>query len=61
MQESLPFSPLYPYLTAVCGLFLYAELPPLWVWLAMFGWTAAAALAGGLVLRRLRPELRDVL
>jgi lipopolysaccharide transport system permease protein len=61
MQVALPFSPLYPFLTTIRGLFLYSELPPFWVWPAMLAWTSAAALIGGLTLRKLRPELRDVL
>jgi lipopolysaccharide transport system permease protein len=61
MEAALPFSPLYPYLITVRSLFLYSELPPTWAWPAMLGWTTAAALVGGLTLRKLRPELRDVL
>jgi lipopolysaccharide transport system permease protein len=60
-QQALKFNPVYPYMEAIRELFIKYQMPPLWVWPAMLGWTALACGLGYLVLRRLRPELRDVL
>jgi lipopolysaccharide transport system permease protein len=60
-QTALKFNPVYPYLQAIRDLFINERLPEPWVWPAMAVWTAAAAAVGYAILRRLRPELRDVL
>jgi lipopolysaccharide transport system permease protein len=60
-QTAIRFNPIYPSMESVRALFIDGRLPPAWMWLAMAGWSAAACAAGYLVLRRLRPELRDVI
>jgi lipopolysaccharide transport system permease protein len=54
-------NPVYPYLESARELFLFGRIPPLWMWAAMIGWAMAASAFGYFVLRRLRPELRDVI
>lgn len=61
LQTLLPWNPLYPSFTATRDLVLYAALPTPALWAQMIGWAAVACAAGYLTLRRLRPELRDVL
>lgn len=61
MQAAVRFNPVYPYMQSIRSLFIAREMPGAGLWLAMVGWTLAAALLGSLVLRRLRPELRDVI
>jgi lipopolysaccharide transport system permease protein len=58
---ALKFNPVYPYMESIRDLFIKGHMPELWVWPAMIGWTGLACGLGYLVLRRLRPELRDVL
>jgi lipopolysaccharide transport system permease protein len=61
LRDLIPWNPLYPSFTAIRDLALYERLPSLAHWLQMTGWAALACAAGYLTLRRLRPELRDVL
>lgn len=61
MQELLPWNPLYSSFTATRDLMLYARLPATTLWVQMAAWALVACAAGYLTLRRLRPELRDVL
>lgn len=61
MQTAVRFNPVYPYLTTIRDLFLEGKLPFPTLWLEMVLWAVAASAAGYLVLRKLRPELRDVL
>lgn len=60
-QKILPLSPIYPYLSSIRTLFISHEIPGAFVWAQMVFWTAVAGTIGYLVLRRLRPELRDVI
>jgi lipopolysaccharide transport system permease protein len=61
MKTAIMFNPAYPFLESVRDLFLHRTLPGPGLWLGMVGWTGAASTAGYLVLRKLRPELRDVI
>ena len=60
-QAALPFNPAYPYLRAIRDVYLYAELPPVWLWGAMLAWGLAASLLGYVLMVRLRAEIRDTL
>lgn len=60
-QRLLPYNPAYPFIDALHKLIVAGEWPPVWQWALMAAWACAAPIAGYLVLRRLRPELRDVL
>lgn len=55
------FNPAYPFIYAIRDVFLYARLPEPWVWWVMIGWALVIPAIGYLVLRKLRPEIRDVL
>ena len=57
----LSFNPAYPFLLAMRDSYLQLQPAPVWVWAAMLGWATLACLAGLLVLRQLRTEIRDVL
>ncbi|MFM9994339.1 MAG: ABC transporter permease [Phycisphaerales bacterium] len=57
----LPYNPMYPALTGVRELFLFGRVPGVELWAGMILWAAAALLLGSLVLRKLRPEIRDVI
>ena len=60
-RAALPFNPIYPYMESIRALFLDRTLPPSSLWAGMLGWTLVWSAAGYVVLRRLRPELRDVI
>lgn len=61
MRAAVRYNPIYPFMEAIRDLFLKREIPDLNLWLGMLGWTLLASAVGYLVLRRLRPELRDVI
>jgi ABC-type polysaccharide/polyol phosphate export permease len=61
MRRAIVFNPVYPFMESIRALFIAREIPSVWLWLGMLGWAAAAGVVGYVVLRRLRPELRDVL
>ena len=57
----LRFNPAYPFIHAIRDVFLFARVPQLWMWWAMIGWALGIPAIGYLILRKLRPEIRDVL
>jgi lipopolysaccharide transport system permease protein len=61
MRRAIPFNPVYPFMESIRALFIAHELPSAGLWLGMLGWTLLAGTLGFLVLRKLRPELRDVI
>jgi ABC-type polysaccharide/polyol phosphate export permease len=61
MRPVLAVHPATPAIAAVRQLFLYGQLPSLWMWAGMAIWAGAAMVVGALVLRALRPEIRDLL
>lgn len=60
-QHLLVYNPAYPFIDAMHRMIVGGEWPPVAQWAAMVLWACLAPMAGYLVLRRLRPELRDVL
>ncbi len=64
-------NPVYPYMECIRALFIgtrvpgslvaIREVPGPMLWFGMIAWTGAAGVVGYLVLRKLRPELRDVI
>lgn len=61
LRRALPYNPVYPALTGVRELFLFGRVPSVELWAGMVLWAGAAVLLGSLVLRKLRPEIRDVI
>jgi ABC-type polysaccharide/polyol phosphate export permease len=61
IQHVLPYNPAYAFIDSLHRLIVGGEWPSAPQWTAMVFWACAAPVAGYLVLRRLRPELRDVL
>jgi ABC-type polysaccharide/polyol phosphate export permease len=57
----LEMNPAYPFIHAIREIFLYDRLPPSWMWWMMCVWAFGIPALGYLVLRKLRPEIRDVL
>ena len=61
LARAIPFNPIYPYMESIRSLFIHHQMPPPILWLGMVAWTSATCILGYVVLRRLRPELRDVI
>lgn len=57
----LRYNPAYPFVDSLHRMIVAGELPPGIHWIPMVVWAAAMPAVGYLVLRRLRPEIRDVL
>lgn len=58
---ALKWHPLMPPLAAIRDLFLRRTLPPNSYWIGMIAWPMVVSLLAYLVLRKLRPEIRDVI
>lgn len=61
VQRLLSYNPTYPFIDALHVMIVGGGWPRAPQWTAMVFWACVAPVAGYLVLRRLRPELRDVL
>ncbi|MBT6718110.1 MAG: ABC transporter permease [Nitrospina sp.] len=59
MQDMAFINPAFHYITAVREIFLYHRFPDSSLWIAMISWSLIVPLLAYLVLRRLRPEIRD--
>lgn len=57
----MTLNPAYPFIDALHLGIIYGSWPDQWHWSAMLGWAFITPVAGYLVLRRLRPEIRDVI
>ena len=55
----IELNPVYPYVTAIRDIFLSNRLPEAGTWVAMLVWSLVVPFMAYLVLRKLRPELRD--
>lgn len=60
-QALLAYNPTYPFIDALHRMIVAGQWPTAAHWTTMVFWSGAAAVAGYLVLRRLRPDLRDAL
>jgi lipopolysaccharide transport system permease protein len=60
LQVFLPFNPVFPFVEALQGIIVRGSWPEAWAWELMALWTFVIPLIGYLVLRKLRPEIRDV-
>jgi lipopolysaccharide transport system permease protein len=54
-------NPAYPFIDALHRMIVAGEWPSAWQWPVMLFWAGSAPVLGYLILRRLRPEIRDVL
>lgn len=61
LQAAARYNPAYPFIDALHRMIVGGAWPAAWQWPVMLAWAAAAPLAGYLVMRRLRPEIRDAL
>ncbi len=60
-QAVVRYNPAYPFVDSLHRMIVGGQWPNPVHWPAMVFWACAAPIAGYLVLRRLRPEIRDVL
>jgi homopolymeric O-antigen transport system permease protein len=60
-QAFLLWNPAYPFIDALHRMIVGGTWPPPGQWPVMAAWAVGASLAGYLLLRRLRPEIRDAL
>jgi ABC-type polysaccharide/polyol phosphate export permease len=61
LREVMRYNPAYPFIDALHRMIVAGQWPAGWQWPVMAAWAATAPLAGYLVMRRLRPEIRDAL
>ena len=61
LQSLVRYNPAYPFIDALHRMIVGGRWPGAWHWLVMLVWAGAAPVVGYLILRRLRPEIRDVL
>src|SRR5215831_9993388 len=60
IQGIIRYNPAYPFIDALHRMIVGGQWPSVWHWPLMLFWAGAAPLVGYLILRRLRPEIRDV-
>jgi ABC-type polysaccharide/polyol phosphate export permease len=60
LRRVLPINPVFPFVDALQGVIVRGEWPETQAWGLMALWSLIAPLIGYLVLRKLRPEIRDV-
>jgi ABC-type polysaccharide/polyol phosphate export permease len=61
LRALAPYNPAYPFIDALHRMVVLGVWPPLWQWPMMLLWAALSPVVGYLVLRRLRPEIRDAI
>jgi lipopolysaccharide transport system permease protein len=61
LRALAPYNPAYPFIDALHKMVVLGTWPPAWEWPLMLWWAAATPVVGYLVLRRLRPEIRDAI
>ena len=61
LRPLVAWNPAYPFIDALHRMIVGGAWPPLSSWPAMMLWPAAACAGGYLLLRALRPEIRDAL
>ena len=55
------WNPVTPFIVGVRGLLVEGTIPSAASWLTMIGWAVSLSVVGGLMIRRLRSDLRDAL
>jgi lipopolysaccharide transport system permease protein len=61
VQEIIRHNPAYPFIDGLHRMIVAGQWPSAWQWPVMLFWAGAAPVLGYVILRRLRPEIRDVL
>ena len=61
LQGLVRHNPAYPFIDALHRMIVGGQWPSAWHWPVMLFWAGATPVVGYLILRRLRPEIRDVL
>jgi ABC-type polysaccharide/polyol phosphate export permease len=61
LRALAPYNPAYPFIDALHRMVVAGAWPPLWEWPMMLAWAALTPIVGYLILRRLRPEIRDAI
>jgi lipopolysaccharide transport system permease protein len=61
MRELIRHNPAYPFIDSLHEMIVSGRWPDAWHWPPMLLWAAVTPVIGYLILRRLRPEIRDVL
>ncbi len=61
LQALVPWNPMYPFVDALHRMIVAGTWPPLGQWPVMTAWASGTSVVGYLLLRRLRPEIRDAL
>jgi lipopolysaccharide transport system permease protein len=61
VQGLIRHNPAYPFIDALHAMIVGGRWPSAWHWPAMLIWAGVTPVMGYLILRRLRPEIRDVL
>jgi len=61
LRALAPYNPAYPFIDALHRMVVLGAWPPAWQWPLMLAWAALTPVVGYLVLRRLRPEIRDAI
>ena len=56
----LAWNPTFAFIDSIHDAMLNHTVPEAWKWGSMFGWALGMTLVGYAVMRRLRPEIRDV-
>ena len=60
-QKLLVFNPAFPFIDSLQGIVVGGLWPARWHWVLMTFWALTAPLAGYMILRKLKPEIRDVI
>ena len=61
LRALAPYNPAYAFIDALHRMVVLGTWPSAWEWPMMLAWAAVTPLIGYLVLRRLRPEIRDAI
>ena len=60
-QRLLVFNPAFPFIDSLQGIIVSGLWPARWHWGLMTWWALMSPLAGYMILRKLKPEIRDVI
>ena len=60
-QRLLVFNPAFPFIDSLQGIIVRGLWPARWHWGLMILWALTTPLAGYMILRKLKPEIRDVI